>query len=172
MTTNDRQPPSRLLWFSMGFLTAAIASVLLIGLTGFGLLVRDVFVHRSNGPGASQGALEAALHGDLQTVRSQIELYKVQHLEKTPELDENGRPDTANFAFRLTGRTDQDGRLSPAGALGPYLQRIPANPFTDEAVARKVAFGQGPPPGDGAMGWWFDTASGTFYANDPDHTGL
>ena len=77
----------------------------------------------------SPSALTAALSSDLQTLRSQIELYKVQHNEKFPSVDEDGRPDPANFVRRLVSRTDQDGKLSATGPLGPYLCKFPSNPF-------------------------------------------
>ena len=46
---------------------------------------------------ASNDARLSALISDLQTVRSQLELYKVQHLDRYP--------DTANFVTLLTSRT-------------------------------------------------------------------
>jgi len=115
---------------------------------------------------ASNDARESALVSDLQTVRSQIELYKVQHLEKLPHLNENGQADTANFKNRLTGRTDQDGKINANGAFGPYLQKFPTNPFAT-TNADGVNFGTADPaPGDGTSGWYFNTNTGKFSAND------
>ncbi|OPX22916.1 MAG: hypothetical protein B1H04_04350 [Planctomycetales bacterium 4484_123] len=115
---------------------------------------------------ASNDARESALVSDLQTVRSQIELYKVQHLEKLPHLNENGQADTSNFKNRLTGRTDQDGKINSNGAFGPYLQKFPTNPFAS-TNADGVNFGTADPaPGDGTSGWYFNTSTGKFSAND------
>jgi general secretion pathway protein G len=121
---------------------------------------------------ASNDARESALASDLQTVRSQIELYKVQHLEKLPHLDENGDADNDNFDDRMTGRTDQDGTINASGAFGPYLQKMPTNPFVS-ANGDQVSFGtDDPAPGNGNTGWYYNTDSGKFSANDSDHTGL
>ena len=114
---------------------------------------------------ASNDARESALTSDLQTVRSQLELYKVQHNEKYPNLDENDAADTANFENRLTGKTDQDGKINAAGAYGPYLQKWPTNAFMS-TNATKVNFGAVDGTGDGTSGWYFNTASGKFQAND------
>jgi general secretion pathway protein G len=119
---------------------------------------------------ASNDARESALASDLQTVRSQLELYKVQHLEKYPNLDENGAADTANFVARMTGRTDQDGALNVAGVFGPYLQKFPTNPFV--TGGNTVTFGVVVVPGDGLSGWYFKTDDGKFSPNDAAHTGL
>ena len=121
---------------------------------------------------ASNDARESALASDLQTCRSQLELYKVQHLEKFPTLDENDAADTANFVARMTGKTDQDGKLDAAAAFGPYLHKFPTNPFV-AANADGVNFGAAAAsPGDGTSGWYFNTTTGAFWANDADHTGL
>ena len=122
---------------------------------------------------ASNDARTSALCSDLQTVRSQVELYKVQHNEKLPHLYETGADDTGNFVARLTGRTDQDGTINAAGAFGPYLQKFPTNPFLS-VNADGVNFGVADPaPGDGTSGWYFNTGSGKFSANDSAaHAGL
>ena len=115
---------------------------------------------------ASNDARESALVSDLQTVRSQLELYKVQHLEKYPHLDENGATDTANFVNRLTGRTLADCTIDASGPFGPYLQKFPTNPW---AVTNQdgVNFGVADPaPGDGTSGWYWNTSLGKFSAND------
>ena len=124
---------------------------------------------------ASNDARESALASDLQTARSQLELYKVQHLEKYPSLSEAVTPtlDTTNFIARMTGKTDQDGKLDAAGAFGPYLQKFPTNPFVSSG-GNLVDFGTAEPaPGTG-NGWYFNTSTGKFSANDSTtgHTGL
>jgi len=120
---------------------------------------------------ASNDARESALASDLQTVRSQLELYKVQHLEKYPDVDEAGAADTANFIARLTGKTDQDGKINAAGAFGPYLQKFPSNPFVT-ANANLVTFGVADPAPGAGNGWYFNTSTGKFSANDTAHVGL
>lgn len=123
---------------------------------------------------ASEDARTSALVSDLQTVRSQLELYKVQHLEVYPHLDENGALDTeANFVLRMTRPTDLEGSLTPAvGAktFGPYLQKFPSNPFSPVAPDG-VTFGTADPAPGGDTGWYYNTGTvwpGKFSANDAD----
>ncbi len=76
---------------------------------------------------ASTEAREASLRSNLQSIRSQIELFKIQHNDDAPVF--------ANFVAQMKGRTDQDGTVNPTtGKFGPYLQAIPVNPFTSSNV--------------------------------------
>lgn len=160
-----RRPPSRVGWFLFGFFTAIACVATAVALVGVAALIMPQMMYPSG------DARESALVSDLQTLRSQLELYKVQHLERYPDVDEHGRQDTANFVARLTGRTDQEGRLDPEGAFGPYLMQFPTNPFV-RRKAGQVSFGAAPPPGDGTTGWYYDTQTGGFFANDPEHKDL
>ena len=77
---------------------------------------------------ASNEARDSALVSDLQTLRSQIELYKIQHLG-----DALPGAGTATLTEALEGYTDIDGAVvaqGTAGAKGPYMQKIPVNPFS------------------------------------------
>ena len=119
---------------------------------------------------ASNDARESALASDLQTVRSQLELYKVQHLERYPNLDEDGVADASvpNFLLRLTGRTLLTGAIDAGGPFGPYLQKFPTNPFSP-ADGDLVEFGTtDPAPAGGAVGWYWNTSLGKFSAYDAD----
>jgi general secretion pathway protein G len=124
---------------------------------------------------ASTEAKTSRLVTDLQSVRSQIELYKIQHNDNLPGT---GGP---SFATAMTGYTMQSGALAatqePAdGVYGPYMTKIPTNPFIDDpndaiTVTEAAA---GSAPGDDSSGWFFNTTTGVFQANDnePGHTGL
>ena len=97
---------------------------------------------------ASNDARVSSLTSNLQTVRSQLELYKVQHLDAYPSL--------AAFTTQMTGQTKIDGTAGTD--FGPYMRAIPANPFTNTNTV-----------GNGAVGssaWKYDAATGTFTAND------
>ncbi len=120
---------------------------------------------------ASNDARESALASDLQTVRSQLELYKVQHLERMPSVNELNAADTANFIARLTGRTDEDGKINAAGLFGPYLMKFPTNPFAATGPAL-VTFGTADPAPAVGNGWYFNTGTGKLSANDTAHVGL
>lgn len=70
---------------------------------------------------ASTSAKTNALESNLQMLRSQFELYKVQHDDTYPWDDGTGALDTnANIATKLTTTID---------GLGPYMQSVPGNPF-------------------------------------------
>jgi len=119
---------------------------------------------------ASNDARESALASDLQTLRSQLELYKVQHLEMYPDVSAPGVLDTVNFIARLTGRTDLDSTLNAAGVFGPYLHAFPTNPFVP-LNADTVEFGIAA-PGGGTTGWYWNTDTGKISPNDAAHAGM
>ncbi len=107
---------------------------------------------------ASNVAGESSLVSHLQTLRSQFELYKVQHLDVYPWENPTslGTLDLSNDAIiaRLIGRTDVDGTPNVAGELGPYMQEVPQNPFQGNATAQ---FGEVAGAGDD---WVVDVAVG------------
>src|SRR3989440_13021439 len=71
---------------------------------------------------ASQDARESSLLSQLQTLRSQIELYKLQHKDVLPDLVTNWNP--------MTTKTDIDGNASVnPNDFGPYMQSAPTNPI-------------------------------------------
>lgn len=118
---------------------------------------------------ASNDARTSSLQSDLQTARSQLELYKVQHQDRYPNVAADGTNDasTANFVARLTGRTDATGALNANGLFGPYLQKMPSNQFVASGVSQNVLFGTTViAKGDDTTGWYFNTATGQFVAND------
>ena len=80
---------------------------------------------------ASTEAKTNSLASDLQSLRSQIELYKCQHNDTLPTL--------TNFPNAMVYTSDINGGLSsPLNKqrvapynFGPYMERIPVNPFTN-----------------------------------------
>jgi general secretion pathway protein G len=111
---------------------------------------------------ASTEAKESRLMSDLQSVRSQIELYKIQHNDELPGAG------TASFEDAMTQYTDVDGALAAvqapgAGVYGPYLQKIPTNPWNDLDTVNAAAGGVA---GDDSHGWEFNTTTGHFCADD------
>src|SRR3954466_2010881 len=79
---------------------------------------------------ASQDARKNSLTSQLQTMRSQIELYKLQHLDKLP-ADLLGGGDGPVAWAHFTVKTDADHTLNVAGLYGPYLQAAPVNPLNN-----------------------------------------
>jgi general secretion pathway protein G len=128
---------------------------------------------------ASTEAKESALVSDLQSIRSQIELYKIHHNDNLPGVANatGTHIDPGGFAVAMTSRTNQKGETGTDPTLyrfGPYMQRIPDNPFCatvgqENAVtasATRIAAGA---VGSDATGWLFVTSgtdAGLFQAND------
>jgi general secretion pathway protein G len=107
---------------------------------------------------ASTQARESSLKSNLQTVRSQIELYKVQHSDTLPGAG------IATFEQAMTGKTNFTGAVDTTdpNAYGPYLQQLPTNPFNNLNTVRKG----GTVAGTNTDGWRFDTGTGAFQADD------
>ncbi len=118
---------------------------------------------------ASEDARESALRSDLQTVRAQIELYRVQHgMYPGFTRAADGTLSAfvpADFVSQLIGTTDQDGDTDESD-LGPYLQQFPSNGFVANAAASRTVE-SGDPDGTGS-GWSFNTTTAKFRANDSD----
>lgn len=102
---------------------------------------------------ASDDANVSALTTNLQTIRSQIELYRLQHNSTYPTL--------ASFTAQMTGKTSVSGAVGTD--YGPYLLKIPPNPMTGTATVTNEAFGAG-------KGWYYNETTGEFRANHDDAT--
>lgn len=116
---------------------------------------------------ASNDARESGLASDLQTARSQLQLYKTQHLERWPSEG----LDPVLFIERMTKKTDKEGNVVPLGVFGPYLMKWPTNPFAPNLPDQVTFDGV---PGNGNSGWHFNNDTGKLSANDNDvkHTEL
>jgi general secretion pathway protein G len=94
---------------------------------------------------------ETKFMADLQTIRCQLELYKIQHDEQLPPTQKY-----ADFEKALTTRGDDN--------RGPYLRIIPTNPFNGSNVVR---FEKGQSTaGCGLAGWVLNTVTGDFQSDD------
>ena len=91
----------------------------------------------------------------LQEMRSQLDLYRAQHAGSLPDVSS-----CACFEAAMTKKT---------GRCGPYVRKIPINPFN---ALNTVRF-DGEPAGAGTAGWRLDTETGVFKADDSaEHAGL
>ncbi len=144
--------------FKTGFTLVEILIVVVI----LGVLAGIVLPQLSN---ASSEAQITRLCSDLQVTRLAIELYKTQHVDALP-----GAASGVSFMQSLTEKTDEDGTLNPSGRWGPYLQRMPINPYNQldtieiDTASCKL--------GGGNCGWHFSTDTGRFHADTDDHTGI
>lgn len=80
---------------------------------------------------------EATLKDCLRYLRTQIQVYKVQHANVPPGFPDNDLsqvPDATTFVAQMTQFTDDSGHvngtLSDVYRWGPYLSELPANPMT------------------------------------------
>ncbi len=123
---------------------------------------------------ASETARASSLKTQLQSIRSQLELYQVQHLGDYPTLAQlqTNDPDTWD---QLTRVSNPQGEFTATGTnpdpdLGPYLQKAPVNPFIGSS---NVA-------ADNSAAWEYTEASGAIRAviptakwtNDAEELGL
>jgi len=108
---------------------------------------------------ASTEAKTSSLCTDLQTMRSQIELYKIQHNDQLPGSG------AATFVEAMIGQTNVYGAIGTD--YGPYVQKIPTNQFNEldtidiEAGTTLLGLGN--------TGWHFNTLNGQWHADTDDH---
>jgi general secretion pathway protein G len=142
-----------------GFTLIEILIVVII----LGILAAIVIPQFTN---ASEDARRSSLASQLQTLRSQVELFKLQHRERFPlaDLDDN----TSAWDWdKLTQKTDEDGAADPNG-VGPYMQQVPTNSLNSLSAVVNVA--ADPAVGDdhSGNGFVFSRATGKIFATDKD----
>jgi general secretion pathway protein G len=150
-----------------GFTLVEILIVVII----LGILAAIVIPQFTN---ASEDARKSSLTSQLQTLRSQVELYKLQHRDNWPTSD--GTLDGTWQWDRLTTRTDENGFAytdsSTSGPFGPYLQSEPKNSLSGRSGMRisedEVEFGA--QFTFGATEGWLITPSGKIYAGNKEST--
>jgi general secretion pathway protein G len=120
---------------------------------------------------ASGEAKLSSLATDLQMMRAQIELYKIQHNDNLPGVAAGTHTGGAGLVNALIGGTDIFGEVGTD--YGPYMQKIPTNQFVDSNV---IGTGNADPPAvsnDGTQGWYFNTTNGKLWATShADHLAL
>lgn len=95
---------------------------------------------------------------NLQTMRSQIAIYRAQHNGTNPSL--------ANIVTQLTSKTNPDGTSTGTPTLGPYLQNIPNNVLVDTNGTLIGAAATNPPTAEVAnVGWQYDATTGNIFIN-------
>jgi general secretion pathway protein G len=104
---------------------------------------------------ASTQAKLSSIKSDLQTIRSQVELYKSQHNSTLPAQG------SVTFSDSMIQKTTVAGVVDANGAYGPYLQAIPTNPYNNLSTVRKDSTAAGA----NTHGWRFSTTAGTFQSD-------
>lgn len=146
-----------------GFTLVEILIVVVI----LGILAAIVIPQFTN---ASAEAKVSRCVSDLQTLRSMVQLYKIQHSEVLPHLSAVSVAAGDPLACLLV-QTDVQGNAWAAGAgtvYGPYLKKIPINPFNELTDAAGV---NGSVRQDGAISanthsWRYDSGDGYVIPDD------
>ncbi|MFB0554887.1 MAG: type II secretion system protein [Phycisphaerae bacterium] len=112
---------------------------------------------------ASTEAKLSSLCTDLQTLRSQIELYKIQHNDIPPLF--------GSFVDQMTKKSDINGTVPPAAGLaayGPYIQKIPINQFNDmyDDTGIHGDLDNNGIVGDDGGSWEYNQNDGSIYPDD------
>ena len=123
---------------------------------------------------ASTDARKSSVKSNLQMVRSQIELYKIQHdNEQLP-----GKHASKNLIQALTEKTKSDGSAWAIGdtetSFGKYMQKFPVNANNGKGgVISEIQIGTGATETaaanattDGTYGWYYNSTTGEFAAID------
>lgn len=135
---------------------------------------------------SSGDAQESALDANLATVRSAIELYRVQHTNVYPgvtvssgggaacttaggALGGSAVNTEASMKDQLTGYSNAAGATCTVAAtgflFGPYLRSFPTEPITSSAVVT-VINGVMTAPAAGLVGWRYSLTGGQFASNN------
>jgi general secretion pathway protein G len=121
-------------------------------------------------------AKESALASEVGMLRRFVLIYASQHLEVAPGYP-NGNTaaaatdaafrDQAMLSSNASGQTAAVG--TPGFKYGPYLSKIPANPFNGKDTVEMLANGQAfPAAADDSHGWICKSQTGEIR---PDNTG-
>ena len=95
--------------------------------------------------GHASESKESAAKSSLHTVRAQIELYKMQHDGLAPGYMGGIQATPTVLEYQFTGTSSITGMAvsskTPSGSYvyGPYLMKIPANPFNNLATITMVS---------------------------------
>ncbi|MDD5064305.1 MAG: type II secretion system protein [Phycisphaerae bacterium] len=108
-----------------------------------GKMISPQFTEASNEEAKISGLVDG-----LEAMRIQIDLYRVQHEDILPPADSYKSFETA--------------MTTTVGEHGPYVERIPTNPFNG---LKTIRF-DGEPAGAGEAGWRLDTKTGMFQADN------
>ena len=101
-------------------------------------------------------AKEATALYNLNSLRSQIAIYKAHHGGLTP----------SGTLAEMLGKTDRQGNIGTGAehVLGPYLRELPMNTLNDKSTV-EVVTGM-PTSGDGSHGWQYNATTGEVWLDD------
>jgi|WetSurMetagenome_2_1015567.scaffolds.fasta_scaffold36660_2 type II secretory pathway pseudopilin PulG len=156
-------PPKKdraLLWILLIVLGVGVINLLLVG---GGMVAFLYFARYTEVVRATDEAKQSSLQSTLQTVRSQLELYKIQHNDAYP----------TDLEKQLFLHTDMQGNTSAVKdakhPYGPYMAVMPENPVSGSKAIRMVTGADtrfAPPLQNG--GWYYNSTTGEFRPDLPD----
>jgi general secretion pathway protein G len=132
---------------------------------------------------SSGDAQESAMGANLSTMRSAIELYRVQHNNTYPSRAPTGTApavcggtkgsiadnDQATLIAQLTTYSNANGHTCTVASTdypyGPYLRAIPTEPVTNSNVITVVTAAGTSLAAADTVGWRFVNTTGTFQVN-------
>jgi general secretion pathway protein G len=123
---------------------------------------------------SSTSAKASALAADLNLLRRFVLIYKGHHLEVAPGYP-NGQiaqpPTEQAFVDQATLSSDSSGQTAAVGTpgfnRGPYLGKIPANPFNGKDTVQMLGDGDAfPANADDSHGWIYKAATTELQADN------
>jgi general secretion pathway protein G len=117
--------------------------------------------------GSTDDAKQSMLKHNMNIIEVQIEIYRTQHQNQYPTLQDGGLP-------QLISATSAAGEIGPAGTsypFGPYILEAPMNPYDGSKNVEAVASpGQKPTDVVSSLGGWqYDETTGAFWPNNPEY---
>lgn len=145
-----------------GFTLVEILIVVII----LGILAAIVIPQFTN---ASQDARKSSLTSQLQTLRSQINLYALQHLDQYPTDLVAGGTDAWGL---MTTKTNANHTTTGTPTFGPYLQAAPRNSLNNSSEVLIVTTDATPGADSGteSAGWVFNASTGKIWATSAKFT--
>lgn len=125
-----------------------------------GILAAIVLPKFSN---ASQEARASMLADNLRLFRSQIQVYKEQHMGIPPG------PDAGTFCDQMTKASNRNGETAAPGTpgfgFGPYFSQMPGNPINGKNTVMIIGAGRFPMAATGDNGWVYQPSTIMFSAD-------
>lgn len=117
---------------------------------------------------ASESAKKNSLVSQVQTIRSQVELFKSAHSSSAADKLFATTTTPALTWAELTSKTDVEGVVTAGAAYGPYLQAVPVNNLNGlstvkvetTTIADEAAYSTT------AVGFVYDKTAGKFWATN------
>ncbi len=130
---------------------------------------------------ASSQARNAMLADNLRIIRTQIAVFRGQHLGVSPGFpdgDADSTPTESTFVAHMTMSSNKAGEVASVGTdgygFGPYMSSIPLNPVNDKSTVQIIGNSASiPGEGDDSHGWIYQPSTSIFFAdsNGEDENG-